>query len=213
MTVAHMKLYITPGSPYARMVRIVILEKKLADRVEIIPAQTRHAGSPYYKVNPSGRVPYLIRDDGVALEESALICAWLDHLDGQPLFDLPSGDEGWEARRFEALARSMTDGLAVWIRELVRPREERSPALLEHEHQRCCRMAAMWESMIEDPLMNGQLNLAQIMLACGLGLETRNLDMQWRTGHPKLTQWFDRLASRPSFAKTAPPPAAFTHSH
>ncbi|MEN9784490.1 MAG: hypothetical protein RJA24_1833, partial [Pseudomonadota bacterium] len=36
-----MKLYITPGSPYARIVRIVILEKKLQDRVEIINAKTR----------------------------------------------------------------------------------------------------------------------------------------------------------------------------
>ena len=205
-----MKLYITPGSPYARMVRIVILEKKLEDRVEIINAKTRHADSPYYRINPSGRVPYLIRDDGVALEESSLICAWLDHLDGNPLFDLPPGDLGWEARRLEALARSMTDGLAVWIRELVRPRAERSPTLLEHEHQRCRRMAALWESMIEHPLMNGPLNLAQIMLACGLGLETRNLDMQWRTGHPKLTAWFERLGTRPSLAKTALPPASFT---
>ena len=208
-----MKLYITPGSPYARLVRIVILEKNLEDRVEIINAKTRHADSPYYRINPSGRVPYLICDDGVAMEESSLICAWLDHLDGNLLFDLPSGEPGWEARRFEALARSTTDGLAVWIRELVRPRAERSPTLLEHEDQRCRRMAAMWELIIKHPLMNGSLNLAQIMLACGLGLETRNLDMQWRTGHPKLTQWFDRLASRPSFAKTAPPPAAFTHSH
>lgn len=205
-----MKLYITPGSPYARMVRIVILEKKLGDRVEIIPAQTRHAGSPYYKVNPSGRVPYLIRDDGVGLEESALICAYLDHLDGKPQFDLPPGDVGWEARRYEALARSMTDGLAVWIRELVRPGGERSPALLEHEHQRCRRMATLWESMIEHPLMNGPLNLAQMTLACGLGLETRNLDMQWRQGHPKLVAWFDRIAARPSLAATAPPAASFT---
>lgn len=207
-----MKLYITAGSPYARIVRIVILEKKLQDRVEIINAKTRHADSPYYRINPSGRVPYLIRDDGVALEESSLICDWLDHLDGKPLFDLPAGEAGLEARRLEALARSMTDGLAVWIRELVRPRAERSPALLEHEHQRCRRMAALWESLVEQPWMNGRLNLAQITLVCGLGLETRNLDMQWRAGHPKLTAWFERLAARPSIAATAPPPAAFTNN-
>ena len=207
-----MKLYITPGSPYARMVRIVILEKKLEHRVEIIPAQTRHAGSAYYRINPSGRVPYLIRDDGVGLEESSLICAWLDHLDGKPLFDLPPGEAGWEARRLEALALSMTDGLAVWIRELVRPLAERSPTLLEHENQRCRRMAALWESMIEHPLMNGPLNLAQITLACGLGLEARNLDMQWRTGQPQLSAWFDRISKHPSLAATAPPGASFTNS-
>jgi hypothetical protein len=33
-----MKLYITPGSPYARVARIVVLEKGLQDRVEVIPA-------------------------------------------------------------------------------------------------------------------------------------------------------------------------------
>ena len=84
-----MKLYITPGSPYARMARIVVLEKGLEGRVEIIVAKTRVADSPYYDINPSGRVPYFIPDDGVGMEESALICAYLDHLDGEPVFDLP----------------------------------------------------------------------------------------------------------------------------
>jgi len=69
-----MKLYITDGSPYARIARIVVLEKGLHNRVEIVVAQTRFADSPYYRINPSGRVPYLVRDDGVGLEESALIC-------------------------------------------------------------------------------------------------------------------------------------------
>ena len=202
-----MKLYITPGSPYARIVRIVILEKGLEKQVEIIPAQTRLAGSPYYRINPSGRVPYLIRDDGVALEESALICAWLDQLDGKPVFDLPANEKIWEARRLEALARSMTDGLAVWSREIARIPAERSPTLLAHEAQRSRRMAALWETEIEHPWMNGALNMAQITLACGLGLEARNPDLHWRPDHPKLCAWFDRLCARPSFAATAPPRA------
>src|SRR6478672_3839631 len=87
VTGAIMKLYITPGSPYARMARITVLEKRLEGRVEVLLAQTRTAHSPYYAINPSGRVPYLVRDDGVSLEESAVICAWLDHLQGEPMFD------------------------------------------------------------------------------------------------------------------------------
>jgi len=200
-----MKLYITPGSPYARIVRIVILEKKLESQVEIIVAQTRFSGSPYYGINPSGRVPYLIRDDGVGLEESAVIVAYLDHLDGNPVFDLPAGDPGWEARRLEALARSMVDGLAVWSREMVRPVNERSPTIIQHEANRSRRMADLWEKEIDHPLMRGALNLAQMTLACGLGLEVRNPDLRWRTGHTKLCEWFDRLCARPSFAATAPP--------
>lgn len=199
-----MKLYITPGSPYARIARVVILEKGLESRVEIIVAQTRLSGSPYYGINPSGRVPYLIRDDGVGLEESAVICAYLDHLDGNPVFDLPAGDLEWEARRLEALARSMVDGLAVWSREIVRPENERSPTIIRHEAHRSARMADLWEREIDHPLMRGALNLAQMTLACGLGLEVRNPDLRWRTGRPKLCEWFDHMAARPSFAATAP---------
>jgi glutathione S-transferase len=51
-----MKLYITPGSPYARMARIVVVEKGLASRVEIVLAQTRVIDSPYYTItNPIGK--------------------------------------------------------------------------------------------------------------------------------------------------------------
>ncbi len=207
-----MKLYITPGSPYARMARIVVIEKGLTSRVEIILAQTRVAGSPYYQINPSGRVPYLIRDDGVGLEESAVICAYLDHLDGNPAFDLPAGEQAWEARRLEALARSMVDGLAVWSREIVRPQDERSPTVLQHEANRSGRMADLWEAEIEHRLMRGALNLAQITLACGLGLEARNPDLRWRPGHPKLCDWFNHIAARPSFAATPPPGLALTSS-
>src|SRR5215213_1448511 len=116
-----MKLYITPGSPYARKARIVVIEKGLEARVEIVRAETRRADSPYYRINPSGRVPYLIRDDDVGLEESALICRYLDQLEGSPVLHLPPRDEAWETDRLSALATSMLDGLSVWVREIARP--------------------------------------------------------------------------------------------
>lgn len=202
-----MKLYITPGSPYARMARIVVLEKGLEGRVEIVGAKTRVADSPYYDINPSGRVPYLIREDGVGMEESALICAYVDHLDGTPAFNPPGDGQGLEARRLEALARSMLDGLSVWVREIVRPENERSPGVIQHEMDRARRMVDVWEREIDHPLMQGTLNMIQITLACALGLHARNPGFIWRPGHPKLSKWFDRIAARPSFAATAPPSA------
>ena len=59
-----LQLYITTTSPYARLARIMVLEKRLEDRVEIIVAKTRTKESPYYLINPSGRVPYLRLEDG-----------------------------------------------------------------------------------------------------------------------------------------------------
>jgi glutathione S-transferase len=200
-----MKLYVTRTSAYARIVRIVVFEKGLESRVETIVAQTRIPQSPYYAINPSGRVPYLICDDGTGLEESALICAYLDHLDGAPAFQPPVANRGWEARRLEALARSMLDGLAVWGRELSRPEDERSPTIIEHERQRSQRMADLWEAQIGHPLMRGPLNMAQITLVSALGLERRNPEFQWRSAHPELSGWANRMAARPSVAATSPP--------
>ena len=41
-----MKLYVTDTSPYARMARIMVLEKGLEARVEVLPARTREAAGP-----------------------------------------------------------------------------------------------------------------------------------------------------------------------
>jgi glutathione S-transferase len=179
--------------------------KNLEKRVEIIPAQTRETNSPYYLINPSGRVPYLIQDDGVGMEDSQLICAYLDHLDGTPIFDHPSGSAGWRTRRLEALARSLMESLCVWGRVLALPEGERSPTVVEHERQRSKRLVSLWESEIDHPLLNGEINLIQITLVCALQLDRRNSDNQWRPDHPKLSSWADRINERTSIADTLPP--------
>ena len=69
-------------------------------------------------------------------------------------------------------------------------------------------MADVWEKEIGHPLMRGALNMIQLTLACALGLEARNPGLDWRTDHPKLCEWYDRIAARPSIAATAPPAAA-----
>ena len=101
-----MKLYVTYTSPYARLARIVVIEKALEDRVEIIEAKTRTPGSPYYQINPSGRVPYLIDDAGVGMEDSQLVCAYLDSLEGKPRFHQPTLDSDWVRRHFRVDARN-----------------------------------------------------------------------------------------------------------
>ena len=97
-----MKLYVTYTSPYARLARIVVIEKDLEDRIEIIEAKTRTADSPYYQINPSGRVPYLVDDAGVGMEYSQLICAYLDSLDGKPRFHDPRGASNSYKQRVES---------------------------------------------------------------------------------------------------------------
>ena len=200
-----MQLYISPGSPYARIVRVLVIEKGLSDKVEVIAAKTRTTDSPYYQINPSGRVPYLVCADGLALEDSALICSYLDHLEGRPSFALPAGGQGFEARRLEALVRSTLDGLAVLGREKWRPVNEQSPKIVFHETERAKRLLNVWEQQISHPLFQGQLNMVQIVFGCTLGFADLIPDFSWRAVYPKMNSWFEVISTRPSFLETMPP--------
>jgi glutathione S-transferase len=53
-----MKLYVTFTSPYARLARILLIEKGLSACKS--SRRRRAADSPYYAINPSGRVPAVL---------------------------------------------------------------------------------------------------------------------------------------------------------
>ena len=200
-----MKLYVTLTSPYARLARIVVLEKGLTDRVEIIEAKTRTPGSPYYQINPSGRVPYLVDDSGVGMEDSQVICAYLDSLDGKPRLHDASRDSDWAYRRLEANARSLCDGISVWVREMYRPENERSPTVLAHEVARSERMANLFEAKISDPAMRGAPNMAQLILAVALDAARKRGPSDLTKGRPQLAAWMRRMSDLPAMQATALP--------
>ena len=197
-----MKLYVTQTSPYARLARIVVLEKGLENRIEILEAKTRTANSPYYLINPSGRVPYLVDADGVGMEDSQLICAYLDDLDGAPC--LHRSDLAY--RRFEAMARSMCDGISVWVREMRRPESERSPTILNHEVARSQRMADFFETEASNPIVQGPPLMAHFVIAVALDIARRDGLGDLTRDRPQLTDLMRRLSSRPAVQATAMPP-------
>ena len=197
-----MKLYVTYTSPYARLARIVIAQKGLAGRVEIIEAKTRTAGSAYYQINPSGRVPYLVDDAGIGMEDSQVICAYLDHLDGTPWLHTRADDD-WAYRRVEAVARSLCDGIAVWTREMRRPENERSPTILTHEAMRSERLADHFETEVSKALLQGGPTMAHLVLAVALEtVRMRGLG-DLTASRPALRNWLERVSQLPGMRATA----------
>jgi glutathione S-transferase len=201
----NMKLYVTFTSPYARLARILAIEKTLEDRVEIIAAKTRSADSPYYRINPSGRVPYLIDDSGVGMEDSQLICAYLDHLDGKPRFHDPKRQTDWAYQQLEFSARNMCEGICVWVREMARPAGERSATVLAHEVTRAQRMADVFEGRVTDPLMQSAPTMAHLILAVALDVAAKRGFGDLTTGRPHLAAWMRGMSELASMQRTAPP--------
>jgi len=75
-----MKLYQTYASPFPTRVRLALYVKGI--EVEIIEPPGFHssgeAKGDYLRLNPIGRVPTLVLDDGRALPESEVICEYLE---------------------------------------------------------------------------------------------------------------------------------------
>ncbi len=198
-----MNLYVTLTSPYARMVRALIIEKGIEDNVVVAPIQTRTLDTPLLAINPAGRVPTLVNDDGEMFDESSLIIDYLESTFGPPLLALPAD---WAARRLEAHARSMLDGLSVWIRELRRAEHHRSPIILELEEARGMRMAKEFDEIVGSGALDGPLDMAQLTLGCALHWRDRTMpDYDWRRGNKRLAAWVDRFGERESMQRTIPP--------
>lgn len=99
-----MKLYQTYASPFPTRVRLLIYAKGLD--VEIIEPPGFHSSAEskgdYLRINPIGRVPTLVLDDGRALPESEVICEYLE--DAYPEPSLRPAD-AWGRARMRLLSR------------------------------------------------------------------------------------------------------------
>ncbi len=80
------KLYVTPLAPNPERVLSFLREKNITD-VELISIdllQQEHKTKEYREVNPFGRVPALVLDDGRVLSESRAICRYFEGLVPEP---------------------------------------------------------------------------------------------------------------------------------
>jgi glutathione S-transferase len=83
-----MKLYDRQGTPNAARIRIVLAQKGLDDAVEIVQVDLVAAEQKqdwFLAMNPTGKTPVLVLDDGLVLSESVAITEYLDNLDGHPV--------------------------------------------------------------------------------------------------------------------------------
>ncbi|MEM7424149.1 MAG: glutathione S-transferase N-terminal domain-containing protein [Pseudomonadota bacterium] len=196
-----MKLHFSPTSPYVRKVRAVAAEKGLTDKIELL------TNSPWEEndlsaANPSGRVPALETDDGMALFDSRVICEYLDDLGGgESLF--PKGENRWAVLRTAAIAEGIMDAGVSMANERRKDEQHWSDWFIGRQQAKIHRSLDTLEAEIDS--LSGPINVAQIGTGVALGyIEFRNHVDDWRAGHPKLTTWYEEFSTRPSMAETAP---------
>ena len=203
-----MKLRYSPTSPYVRKLLVCAIERGLDDRIERITTNPAEAGSELLSVNPLGKVPALVLDNGEALYDSPVICEYLDSLhDGEPLIP-PAGPARWTTLRRQALADGVLDAAILRMFETVRrPKELCWAGYVELQAGKMRRAVDALEQ--EAASLDGALDLGTIAIGCMLGyLDFRFAADDWRAGHPALAKWYEGFAQRPSMQATRPPEGA-----
>ena len=197
-----MKLRYNPMSPYVRKCTVLIEEVGLGNRIERVLTHPWAEFTDIHTVNPLGKVPALILEDGSVLYDSAVICEYLDSLhDGPKMFPAP-GKVRWTAIRRQSLGEGIVDAGGDALREQRRVERERSPGWIVRQMAAVDRCFDELER--EAPTFEG-IDIGLISIGIGLGfMDFRHPDHDWRASRPNLTAWFTTVLERPSFASTVP---------
>ena len=134
-----MKLLMSPLSPYARMIRILIRELDLMETVEEVQITTTvfDSAPDIIAANPLGKIPALVRDDGPTLYDSRVIGRFLNDVAGAELYP---ESRIWEILTLEATAIGIMDATVSMSYEArLRPESQQSPDWIEAQWEKAAR--------------------------------------------------------------------------
>jgi glutathione S-transferase len=194
-----MKLHYSPASQYVRKVMIVAHELGVAGRIALIHDR---AGLDVH--NPLLKRPALVLDDGRAIVDSPVICAYLDATFGGGLIPR-DGPARWAALSQEALADGVMEAVTAIRIERAFHAGEESAEWIDRQMRKIAGGLDAFEGAVSAGDFAGPLTIGHICLAalCGY-LDFLFADYDWRAGRPALARWHAAMAQRPSMQKTTP---------
>ena len=195
-----MKLLGTHTSPYVRKARLVLLEKNIPHEYVIDPPS--EPGSLVLQVNPLGRIPALILDDGFCVFDSSVIVDYVDTLNDAPVL-IPRADPlaRLSVKRWEALADGIMDSAIVARNESLRAEDKQNQAVLDMHNLAVTHALDYAAGLLGDrEWCEGEaVTLADLALVSALlYLDLRQAGRDWRSAHANLAAWFLRISARPS---------------
>jgi glutathione S-transferase len=142
-----MKLLGSPGSPFVRKVRVIAAEKNIP--LEYVVQRPNVPGSPVPDLNPLGKIPVLVLDNGEAVYDSVVIGEYLEGLKPEPRLVPAEFAARIAVKRYEALGDGLAE-VAVTISHDLGPmtHKEQQAAWLERQNGKLQRALAAYERML-----------------------------------------------------------------
>ena len=197
-----MELYTSSTSPYARLVRVMLAEKQLDDRVVYHFVDPWASPTALLAINPACRVPVLVTAGGHALTEAGVIVLFLERRYPEPRLIPRDAVESVHARLGQALG-CLDAGVGV-ITE--RRYGDPTTVLSQRRAEALARAVEAVARMVEvEPA--GDPDLGDLAAAVALDwVEFRFADQTpWQRRFPAVVEWLERLRTRRSFIETRPP--------
>jgi len=199
-----MKLLGTATSPYARKVRLVLLEKHIPHK--FLVDAPREPGSLAARVNPLGRIPALVLDDETCVYDSPVIAEYADSLNDTPIL-IPRTDAlaRMRVRRWEALADGIMDSAVVVRTERIRPEEKQDAGNIVRHNDAVTRAISFAAEQLgnKEWCEDSSITLADLALVSALiYVDLRQPERDWRGAHPNLAGWFNHISERASVRTT-----------
>ena len=199
-----MKLISAAASPFVRKVRVLLRETGQTDDVEEITVATSPLATAdeARAANPVGKIPALIRPDGVALHDSRVITRYLDARANAGLY--PEA-RIWEVLTLESMADAIMDAaVSISYEGRLRPPEHQSQDMMDAQWGKV--VSAL--NVINERWMShlaGPLDASHIAVGSALGyLDFRHDARHWRKGVDALDDWYAVFSERDSMKATAP---------
>lgn len=198
------RLYHLPLSPFCRKVRLVLAEKRVeVDLVEERPWERR---LDFLRMNPAGKVPVLVTEEGQVLAESRAICGYLNETLPDPPLMPHDAIERAEVRRLVAwfddkFQREVTENM---LYERVNKRLARSgypdgPALKAGSRNIRVHLDYMTYLLEQHSWLAGKrLSMADLAAAAHLSCLDYLGDVPW-DDYPAVRDWYAVMKSRPGF--------------
>lgn len=197
-----MQLFLNATSPFARLARVVALEKGWAARLDLLWCDPWNDDPALLAVHPQGRIPVLVTDDGQAISECLLIAQYLEHLVPEPaLLPTPSSAH--------VLARtSVAYGLmeAAFQTVIARKHEGAAADAGVMQQRRLAAIARDLQQLQQQCHADHPASPTLDYYACAIALAYvvfRLPELLTPDSHPQLWQWLQQAEQRPSLQATA----------
>jgi len=208
-----MNLYYHPVSPNSHKVLLALHEKGIAFQGEVVQILDGAALEAYRaNVNPLGKVPFLVTDDGQRIPESTIILDYLDRAFPSPSLIPKDPQDALRARLLERMADLwLVQKLALIFFDARKPPEKRNPDAVEIARKQLARGVAYLDDAIGTRTFAAgrELSIADLTISAAvffsqvarIPIGTHAVGSGVAHGAPHIQSWFERTSRRPSWER------------